>query len=1613
VNTIVDRLKDGNTHNSKFTETHAIQFAEQYEILAQLRNDPLQLNGTGFSATLFRDRQSGELTLSFRSTEFIDDAVRDSKSTNELEIKNLGWAFGQIAAMEDWYRQLRDDPNLLQGKSFNVTGYSLGGHLATAFNILRREEAGGGVNSPVLATWTFNGAGVGDLKPGRTLTEALAVFRRLRALPDAAASDEVQALPESERFVLVTDAAARATAIANEFQRVRGLGGVTFALDATQAPVGDQATFNYQVAALYAARYTVATSLFFGTAANTIPTSPKYAEAFGKPRFSTMTEVVGSDGGRLGPSFVANSGIHYGTRQEIFIEDQPLTRGDYSLLFNRGALAADPGTNDFADTHSLVLLVDSLSLLAAFEALDPAFSIEDGRRILAAASSARKETLFLTQGKAEGDVLERALDALAKLVLGPGTGPTLPDYATTLEGNTWHLDILRAPFHERLAAVNARIAQLRAEPGFAVEIRSLAGLSDGEIEALASDTGPSGEAYRYALRELNPFAAIGFGYGAHNADGSLDLYDPDTGGGMSEDWIAARAGMLAARIRYNEHDGGTLAVVNARYEDARLDAAFGPAAPGFDRVLFGGAGEDALAGSFGADRIFGGEGNDALAGGAGDDVLEGEGGADLLSGGAGGDYLYGGNGFDTYVYDVGDGFDTIHDADGSGQILYKGRVLAGGRQVDAHAYEDAQHTRYTLLGSPGDNQALVIDGAIYIDDYTPGALGILLEAHEDPVEIPAGGGRQYVDSEWPLDVVGHPEIRTDSVAGLSGSDAADTVRTSGDFSFYTRAGNDRIEFTPGPAVMLQVFDTGSGADVIDASAAPIASLRTLAGGSGNDYVLGSAHADTIHGDNYSASWSPGPNPSGSIDGFGYGASGYLANLTDQEPWHEQFFAESGVYRPTGNLIQVSKSAGDLDAQLVVDLLDEEGWHFPQGLPAVLDYVLGGPAVSFDDYIDAGDGADTVYAGSGADTVIGGAGNDTIYGDHARTASPGAISYADLAATFGQYASRFGLPGDDELDGGEGDDRLVDEAGGNDTLLGGSGNDTIVSLDEAADGTLPAYNYIDGADGDDSINARNTTGGFDVVAAGAGNDWIWITGPAFVDGGTGDDTYRMNEGVIRDAGGNDSLTVTGIMPFVLPGSPFGDAFAPPAAWVQVEREGDDIVLSYRNIVEPAQPGGSPPAPGAPPGPVPPGGSLSIDGDPHRIVIEDWFLGPAHQVETIGGISAAAFERWGSFQTGTDEDDVLFGGDHVDRFLGSGGSDAIAAGAGNDLLIGGADDDTLDGGTGDDVFVYQPGDGADSIVDAGGQDVLRLGPGIARGDVSVALADRAVTLQLGGGSVALGGVNAFFPDADLPIDRVDFADGSSVALADLLAEAALAALAAVQAAAAVPPPAVIVSEPQPVPPPAEPSASPVAASDPPPAEPASGTTASTAVAPVQANEAAIAPEPLSLPSPVETAGTRPVVGALPSESFARPADPPSIGTSFDPVYREIDARLDTLLQAGRANLSERYADAIEEFERRRKVDPEAPAEQQPTGDEVARWNDAMHAWHAQHPRFESGEAETDGAWSTGWGAIAAGSASLGELLGASTGPALGNPHALPGLAGAGAAPGLREGLSILRG
>jgi hypothetical protein len=103
-----DALAFGNNHSSKFTAAQADQFiADGWTVVDHEPN-----TSTGFSGTLFKNTLTNEYVISFRSTEFIDDAARDSQATNALEIKEKGWAFGQIDDMETWFSSLQSNGKL-------------------------------------------------------------------------------------------------------------------------------------------------------------------------------------------------------------------------------------------------------------------------------------------------------------------------------------------------------------------------------------------------------------------------------------------------------------------------------------------------------------------------------------------------------------------------------------------------------------------------------------------------------------------------------------------------------------------------------------------------------------------------------------------------------------------------------------------------------------------------------------------------------------------------------------------------------------------------------------------------------------------------------------------------------------------------------------------------------------------------------------------------------------------------------------------------------------------------------------------------------------------------------------------------------------------------------------------------------------------------------------------------------------------------------------------------------------------------------------------------------------------------------------------------------------
>ncbi len=132
-------------------------------------------------------------------------------------------------------------------------------------------------------------------------------------------------------------------------------------------------------------------------------------------------------------------------------------------------------------------------------------------------------------------------------------------------------------------------------------------------------------------------------------------------------------------------------------------------------------------------------------------------------------------------------------------------------------------------------------------------------------------------------------------------------------------------------------------------------------------------------------------------------------------------------------------------------------------------------------------------------------------------------------------------------------------------------------------------------------------------------------------------------------------------------------------------------------------------------------------------------------------------------GTPYDDHLRGSDVVDRIVGD---------AGDDLLEGGRGDDSLDAGPGDDVYLFRPGDGRDSLRDAAGSDTLRFAAGVASSDLAFAHDAHDLLLRYGAGDELR--LLDWHGDASARVERVEFAGGESLALAELANRAPRAAL-----------------------------------------------------------------------------------------------------------------------------------------------------------------------------------------------------------------------------------------------
>ncbi|EDU9840925.1 hypothetical protein QD63_004985, partial [Salmonella enterica subsp. enterica] len=136
------------------------------------------------------------------------------------------------------------------------------------------------------------------------------------------------------------------------------------------------------------------------------------------------------------------------------------------------------------------------------------------------------------------------------------------------------------------------------------------------------------------------------------------------------------------------------------------------------------------------------------------------------------------------------------------------------------------------------------------------------------------------------------------------------------------------------------------------------------------------------------------------------------------------------------------------------------------------------------------------------------------------------------------------------------------------------------------------------------------------------------------------------------------------------------------------------------------------------------------------------------------------------TGTDRDDVLYG---------LAGNDVLNGQAGDDILVGGAGNDILRGGAGNDTYLFNRGDGQDTLRgdyhNTPETNTLKFGAGITADQVTVKRSGYSGLLLTLAGSTDRILVEDFFssdrPDGTYnPLQVVEFADGTLWLADDLL-------------------------------------------------------------------------------------------------------------------------------------------------------------------------------------------------------------------------------------------------------
>ena len=821
----------------------------------------------------------------------------------------------------------------------------------------------------------------------------------------------------------------------------------------------------------------------------------------------------------------------------------------------------------------------------------------------------------------------------------------------------------------------------------------------------------------------------------------------------------------------------------------------------------------------GNDIVSAGSGNDNVYSGAGDDLVAGEAGDDRIDTGAGDDVV---------VFNHGDGHDRLTTGEGTDTLSFGATVLPAmlsaaldpdGRVVlliegGAGGSITLENTRIDNL--PGDLERIQFidaDGKTRVFDlagWLQANTGALLSATMDAPLAFEGTGFELTGTVAPaggLEAVAYAQSGDLFVS----ANLANNTPTDGDDVLYGTADGDTLDAGAGNDIALGLAgnDTilgGEGNDLIHGGDGD----DVLDGGDGNDVIYGGWGADTLTGgtgrDELFGEWGgdtyvyqPGHGEVIIDDdhrvlnwGYGGGEGGYGGEWAygDELARAAAWDGGEGGY------------GGGWDGGEG----GEGGWWYGGAIvddaPNILTF---GPGIRPEDLRYSQQNGDLVieFANQPGDRVI-------LKGFEpnraTQTRSVDIIRFADgteivaesieptgkteMAGDEGGWLD--GTPFADTLIGGDGDD-VLNGQGGADRLVGGAGSDTYRIHKEW--GTRPTETLIAETwreqdtnrieitgeinandlrlefDGRDLLLRLNQEGdairfaGFDPRAEGMQAPVSEISLPwlgvnlSFDDllargvryGDHTQDIYDVNIGdgevFIEDVAAPDAGNVLR----------FGPGIDPEAlrANLRFEEDGNGghlLRVSY---------GGD-------------GDILFLTGfNPNDV------LGGGHAVDRFEFADGTVWDyatlvSGGFLVEGDEQSNELAGTNLADRLHGGGDNDALHGGAGSDELHGGTGNDVLSGGAGDDAYIFNKGDGVDTIIDSGATDFnyIRFEADIRPEDIRHEWDGTTLVLHYSEGD-AVRIENYYGSEGNPVILALAFEDGTVVSLTEQMNRAPVAA------------------------------------------------------------------------------------------------------------------------------------------------------------------------------------------------------------------------------------------------